>query len=182
MIIGVTGTNGAGKGTVVAYLVQKGFAHYSVRDLLVTEVEKRGMHLDRTSMRAVANELRQHHSPSYVIETLYAKARASGQNSIIESIRVLGEAEFLKARGVVLIAVDAERSVRYARSTVRGSATDHLDFDAWVVQEEREWASAAPWDMDVVGVMKRADYTLFNNGTVEELHAQVDEVLAKIEA
>jgi dephospho-CoA kinase len=35
-IIGITGTIGAGKGTVVEYLVgQKGFDHYSVRSFLI---------------------------------------------------------------------------------------------------------------------------------------------------
>src|SRR3989344_3951257 len=42
MIIGVTGTNGAGKGTVVDYLVsKKGFKHYSAREFIVEEVIKR---------------------------------------------------------------------------------------------------------------------------------------------
>jgi len=180
MIIGVTGTNGAGKGTVVDYLVQKGFHHYWVRDFLVAEIEKRGLPVDRSSMRTVANDLRQQYGPSYVIETLYAKAIADGRNGAIESIRVLGEADFLKAHGVPLIAVDADRKLRYERVIARGSATDRVDFNTWVAQEEREWASAAPWDMDVPGVMKRADYTLHNDGTLEELHKQVDEALAKI--
>ena len=35
IIIGITGTLGAGKGTIVEYLVgKKGFKHYSVRELL----------------------------------------------------------------------------------------------------------------------------------------------------
>jgi dephospho-CoA kinase len=180
MIIGVTGTNGAGKGAVVDYLVQKGFTHYWVRDFLVAEITKRGMEIDRTAMRTVANDLRQKHGPSYVVETLYGKAVANGGNAAIESIRVLGEADFLKAHSVPLIAVDADRHIRYERVTARGSATDKVDYDTWVAQEEREWASAAPWDMDVPGVMKRADYTVSNNGTLEELHKQIDEVLAKL--
>jgi dephospho-CoA kinase len=182
MIIGVTGTNGAGKGTVVEYLVQKGFKHYWVRDFLVAEITRRGMQVDRSAMRDVANDLRQKHGPSYVVETLYANATADGGNSAIESIRVLGEVEFLKAHGVPLIAVDAERKLRYERVVSRGSSTDKVDFDTWVAQEEREWAPVAQWDMDIPGVMKNADYTLQNNGTLEELHQQIDAVLRKISA
>ncbi|OGG78249.1 hypothetical protein A3A36_02125 [Candidatus Kaiserbacteria bacterium RIFCSPLOWO2_01_FULL_52_12b] len=180
MILGVTGINGAGKGTVVEYLVQKGFKHYWVREFLVEEIKRRGLRVDRSSMREVANDLRQKHGPSYVIETLYARAQDEGTNALIESVRVLGEANFLKDHGVTLIAVDADRKVRYERVVARSSETDKVDFDTWVKEEEREWANTDAWDMDVVGVMKLADFTLQNNGTIEELHAQIDEVLKQI--
>ncbi|MBR5146904.1 MAG: AAA family ATPase, partial [Bacteroidales bacterium] len=43
-IIGITGTIGAGKGTIVDYLVkEKGYVHYSVREFLAEEVKKRGL-------------------------------------------------------------------------------------------------------------------------------------------
>ena len=36
--------------------------------------------------------------------------------------------------------------------------------------------------MNIKKVMEMADYTITNNGTLEELHAQIDDVLKKIEA
>ena len=43
IIIGITGTLGAGKGTIVDYLCKKrGFLHYSVREFLVEEIKNRG--------------------------------------------------------------------------------------------------------------------------------------------
>ena len=42
MIIGITGTLGAGKGTIASYLVkEKGFKHFSVREFLNKELQKR---------------------------------------------------------------------------------------------------------------------------------------------
>ena len=58
-IIGITGTHGAGKGTVTNYLVnKKGFKHYSARDFIVDEIKKRSLLVDRDSMREVSNDLR----------------------------------------------------------------------------------------------------------------------------
>ncbi len=180
MIIGITGTNGAGKGTVVEYVLNKGFVHYSARGFLVEEIKRRGLPIDRSSMREVANDLRKIHTPSYVLEQLFIKAKENGGNAVIESVRAVGEAEFLKSHKVFLLAVDADRKSRYERSVVRASETDNVDFDTWVIQEEREWNNTAKYDMNVPAVMKMADATITNNGSIEELHTQIDAVLKQL--
>lgn len=180
MIIGITGTNGAGKGTVVEYLVQKGFAHYSVREFLVEEITKRGMEVDRSAMREVANDLRATKEPEFIVKTLFERAKARGGDAVIESVRVIKEVDYLKSQGAHLFAVDADRKIRYERVVTRGSETDKVDFDTWVEQEEREWHNTAAYDMNVPAVMAMADVTLTNNGTVEELHAQIDRALATL--
>ena len=69
IIIGITGTLGAGKGTMVDYLVQKrGFAHFSVRTYLQREMKKRNMPDNRDSMTTLANELRAQNSPSFITD------------------------------------------------------------------------------------------------------------------
>ena len=89
--IGITGTLGAGKGTIVDYLVkEKDFVHYSVRAFLTQEIQRRGLPVNRDSMTAVGNDLRAQHSPSWIVEQLYEQANASGKNCIIESIRTPG--------------------------------------------------------------------------------------------
>ena len=58
IIVGVTGTNGAGKGTVVDRLVTKYTAHYSVRGYLLGEMKKRKIkNTDHDAMRRLANEI-----------------------------------------------------------------------------------------------------------------------------
>jgi dephospho-CoA kinase len=175
MIIGITGTNGAGKGTVVEYLVEKsGFAHYSARAFLNEEVIRRGLPDNRSSLRDVANDLRKMHGPAYVHEQLFARATERGGDAVLESVRAVGEAEFLKSKGALIGAVDADRKIRYERAVLRGSMTDKVSFEDFCIQEDREMASTEPWDMNVFGVMALADFTITNNGTLEELHAQID--------
>lgn len=181
MIIGVTGTIGAGKGTVVEYLIEKrGFKHYSVRDYLMFKIQERGLPPDRNSTRLVANEIRKEKGPAYIVEQLFDQAVADGKDALIESIRTVGEAEFLKSKGALILAVDADRKIRYDRITARGLSTDHVDFDTWVAQEERELASTDPWDMNVIKVMQMSDARIENDNSLEELHARVDAVLGEL--
>ena len=74
--IGITGTIGAGKGTIVDYLVkEKGFVHFSVRDFITKEIQRRGMPVNRDSMTIVGNDLRATNSPAYITESLYKQAQ-----------------------------------------------------------------------------------------------------------
>lgn len=182
MIVGITGTIGAGKGTVVDFLVrEKGFTHLSVRDFLIGEIRRRGLEVeDRDVMRMVANELRAEHGPAHIIKSLYESAMDRAVPTLIESIRAIGEADFLKGNGVFLLAVDAERKLRYERIVARGLSTDHVDYETWVMQEERELAAVEPWDMNIIGVMQMADARIENNGTLDELHERTEEVLGGV--
>ena len=184
--IGMTGTLGAGKGTVVDYLKSKGFAHYSASGFITEEIVRRGMKVDRDAMSIVANDLRAIHSPSYIIEQLYARAIANGRDSVIESIQTVGEAEALRAAATrdgfrtTLIAVDADIRARYERIVKRGSVKDNVSFETFEQTEEDEMNSTDPTRHNIAGVMRLADYTVNNDGTLDELNAQVDDILAKL--
>ena len=96
-VIGITGTIGAGKGTIVDYLQSHhGFSHFSVRGYLTKIIQERGLELNRDSMVMVANELRANHSPSYIAEQLYEEAKKAGKDAVIESIRTVGEVMALR--------------------------------------------------------------------------------------
>ncbi|MBY0472811.1 AAA family ATPase [Patescibacteria group bacterium] len=178
MIIGITGTNGAGKGTIVDYLTkQKGFAHFSVRAFLIEEIKRQGLEIDRTTMRQVANEMRKEHGPSYVVAQLMKQAKESSENAVVESIRAIGEGEFLKQHGALIWAVDADREIRYNRILNRWSETDKIDFETFCMHEDREANGTEAWDMNVQGVMKMADHIFHNETTQEEMFLDVEEAL-----
>lgn len=180
ILLGITGTMGAGKGTLVKSLVEKlGFVHYSGRAFLIEEIERRGLPVNRDSMIEVSNDLRKAHGADYVVRSLHARAKADGRDAVIESLLTTGEVAYLKARDGLLIAIDADRRVRYERITARQSETDKVTFEKFVEQEERKMHSDDPGKHNVAGVMAMADIHLMNNGTVEELEQSVERALSE---
>ena len=180
--IGITGTLGAGKGTIVDYLVQnRGFAHFSVRAFLTEEIKRRGLEVNRDSMTLVGNDLRAQHTPSWIVEQLYEQAQASGCNCIIESVRTAGEVEALQGKpNFYLFAVDADPKVRYERAVLRGSETDHVSFETFIANEQREMDNADPNKQNLRFCIEQADYRFDNNGTIGQLNEQVEQVLGQI--
>lgn len=183
IIIGITGTIGAGKGTVVKHLETKGFVHYSARDFIVREIERRGLPVNRDTMVLVANDLRAAHSPSYIIAALYDEALKNGKNAVIESIRTEGEVRALRQKDhFYLLAIDADPKVRYERIVLRGSATDRISFDEFLSDEAREMHAADPNKQDLARCIELADHRIMNNGTVEALRDEIERILPNIMA
>lgn len=180
MIIGVTGTIGGGKGTIVEYLKTKDFKHYSARQFITREIVHRGLTVNRDSMVEVANDLRAQHGPAYVVEALYQEAKQSGGNAVIESVRTPGEVELLHQLGGIVLAVDADPQTRYQRIISRGLVeTDKLTLEEFTAQEDREMTSADPNKQNLKRCIDLADHVIRNEGSFDDLHKKVDRILEK---
>ncbi|MBR1627299.1 MAG: AAA family ATPase [Bacteroidales bacterium] len=180
LVVGITGTLGAGKGTVVEMMKSKGFVHYSARDYLRLRVEQLGLTPNRDTFTMVANQTREKEGGDFIAKGLLDMAKKDGRNCIIESIRNIKEVEYLRKNcNFVLLCVDADIKIRYERIVLRGSETDKVDFDTFVANEQRETISDDPNKQNLALVMKMADYTLDNGRDLEYLRNQVEDICKK---
>jgi dephospho-CoA kinase len=182
IIIGITGTLGAGKGSLVEYLVgEKGFVHYSVRAYLLEKIREQGLPENRDIMFRLANELRTTHGPSYITDQLYNRAVLTGKNCVIESIRTPGEIGSLKEKGhFFLIAVDADPEIRYQRILLRQSETDRVSRKTFLENEEREMNTTDPNKQNLKKCIRMADFILLNNGTKKDLVRNLEKILDQV--
>ncbi|HSJ95945.1 MAG TPA: deaminase [Myxococcota bacterium] len=179
MILGVAGPNGAGKGEVVAWLEKRSFTPLSLSDVLREELRAQGVEETRERMIEAGRSLRAARGPAVLAERLRAKILPD-RHYVIDSIRHPAEVEALRALGARfrLLWVDAEPARRFERLRARGRSGDPDTLERLLTLEGRERGSpdAAMQQLDAVAAM--ADAELCNDGSREELHAQIQELLA----
>jgi dephospho-CoA kinase len=184
MIIGITGSLGGGKGTVVDYLIEKyGFKHYSSSGLLTELLIARGETVDRDAMNRIANELRAENSAGVPVLTYKKYEKEDGESdAIFESLHSVPEVEFIRSIGGVVIAVTASPDIRYERITKRGSVKDNVTKEQFIAQQEREERGTSdPNKSNIFDTIKAADFVIENNTSLENLKSEVDKILETLQ-
>jgi dephospho-CoA kinase len=163
---------------VVEYLVSAHqFTHFAVSEFLAAELVRRGITPDRPGRARLANELRAQ-GPTGLIEAVYRDADAHGSERIIlEPQYTIAEVEFMKEQGGIEIAVDADMRVRYDRIIARGSPKDQVTYETFVAHQLEEMVNVDPHAQNLAATMEAADYLILNNGSLEELHVQIDAIV-----
>lgn len=180
MLIGITGSFGAGKGSVARYLVEKkGFTHFSARTYISEEIKRRGMEVNRDTLTIVGNDLRKTGGPTFIFEELVKQAKAHGKDAVVESVRAVAEAKYIKLHGGVVLGVDAEPKIRYERIVRRGAETDHVSYERWREQEMNESNPDDPTKQDIYGALRESDYIINNTKTLQELEEEIEHFLKR---
>ncbi|MGM5483895.1 MAG: AAA family ATPase [Nanobdellota archaeon] len=180
VIIGITGTQGSGKGTVVDFIKEKGFLHFSVSNKIVEIIKQRGMEVNRDSMRIVADDLRKNKFPGYNVFILMKEASRKGKDCVIESIRCPSEIDVLREvakkekKDFYLLSIDADVNERYKRVVGRRGVKDNISFEKFVQQEEKEMNNEESWKMNIKRCISKSDYRINNDGNFEDLKDKVE--------
>ena len=174
-LIGLTGTNGAGKGEAAAFFVARGYAYFSLSDVIRDELRERGEPENRDGLIRTGNALREGFGPDVLARRTMAKV-GPGERAVIDSIRNTAEIAFLRRQdGFVLLAIDAPVAVRFARVAARGRDESAADLEAFRKKEDEERAGGAK-EQQLEACMAAADRLVTNDGTIPEFHRKLEEV------
>jgi dephospho-CoA kinase len=182
MIIGLTGTFGAGKGELSRILMERGYAYHSCSDILRAEIKRLGQEETIENLAKAGNRIREESGPGELARRIVEIIRRRNERmAIVDSIRSVGEVEELRKNpDFVLISVEAPVELRYQRIKVRGRHGDNMSFDEFK-RLEGEQVDGGGARQNLRKCMADADFKVSNYGTIEELRKNVESILAGIE-
>lgn len=174
MIIGLTGENCSGKGTVAEYLMKKGFYYYSLSDVIREELAKEGREPTRAAMIEKGNLLRKEFGPGGLAVKI--KERLDGhKNYVVDSIRNEAEAlEMGKIDGFFLWNVSASPELRFERMKNRKREGDPKTLEEFRRMEDIERKSSDASRQSLEDAAKHADLKVKNEGSFIALYDAVD--------
>ncbi len=175
MIIGLTGTNGAGKTVTAEHLRTKGFEYHSLSDEIRSELDSIGCEATRENLIEMGNQLRGEHGPAVLANRIKSRLRPD-RNYVIDSIRNPYEVKSFRAdKEFHLLHLDGPVEVRYERVRRRGGPRTPKSLEEFVEQERRETGGDDPKHQQLRACYELADATLVNDGAIEDLHRRLDE-------
>ena len=177
-IIGLAGTNGAGKDAVGALLADHfGYYFFSFTELFRIECRVRGIEPVRENLRMISAEWRRESGLATLVDrsmTVFDQAGgfAKYKGFVMSSLRNPAEPDRIHELGGSVVWIDAEPRLRYERiqknKALRGrAAEDDKTFEQFLQEEYDEMhpqpgADAAT--LNTAAVKDRADIFLTNNG------------------
>lgn len=185
-VIGLSGTNGAGKDVVAELLADKcGFLFAGATEMFVGELNARGWPLDREHKAKLSAEWRREFGMGVVVDKAVKMFQENGggyKGLVVSSLRHPGEVDRVHELGGIVLWIDADPKVRYERirTANRGrDAEDNKSFEDFLEDERREMTpegDAATLNMSAV--KERADKVVPNNtNNVEDLWQHLKSVL-----
>jgi len=173
-LIGLTGTNGAGKGEVAAFFVEKGYAYFSLSDVIREELQKKNQEITRDNLIKLGNFMRQQYSPDILARRVAKKIKGK---AVIDSIRNPKEVEFFRnQKNFVLLAIDAPQELRFERVKIRGREESVSSLQEFIDKEAEEMGTERS-SQQLMVCMEMADHTIINDGTLEGLRNKLEEFL-----
>jgi dephospho-CoA kinase len=178
-LIGVAGTNGAGKDAVGHLLSEHyNFLFITVTDLLREECRKRGLPIERENLRMVSAEWRREHGTGVLVDKAVEAFRSLPDNDrytglVIASLRNPGENDRVHELEGQILWVDAKPEVRYDRiqknAASRGrAAEDTKTFEQFMAEEEAEMHPPEGADsamLNMAAVKENSDLFVENNSS-----------------
>ncbi len=173
-VIGLTGLIGSGKDTVSDYISKKyGYRIVVMGDIVRELATELGRSHSRDNLHLTQKEYVEKYGIEYFAKRVVEKIRRNNwQKVVINGIRRPEDASVPKGefkKDMVVALVDAPPQVRFERMKARMRADDPQTMEEFIRQEENELALFR-WSE----TMKFVENRINNDGTVEELHKNIE--------
>lgn len=173
-IIGLTGTNGSGKGEAAAFFIQHGFEYFSLSDIIREELKKQDLDLSRDNLIKMGNAMREQSGPDILARQVM---KLVSRNAVIDSIRNPKEIEYLRRnKKFILLTIDAPVSIRFERVKNRGRNESVSSLQEFIQKEAEEMSTNAT-QQQLKECMQMADFTLMNAGSLDDFFKKLEEFL-----
>ncbi len=178
-IIALTGPIASGKDVTKKYLGQKyGAKSVKFSQILRDVLTRITVPLERENLQLLSTVLRQNFGEDLLARNIAEDAKKTDAEIVVlDGVRRLADIEHAqKLEGFVLVKIDASPEVRFERAVIRNEnvGDDKKTFEQFLKDHETEA------DKEVPVVMSLATQSLDNNGSVEDLYRQIDELLKRI--
>ena len=179
MIIALTGTIASGKGEVADYLKKKNFQYFMYSDVLRDIAKHKGISATRANLHKIGKEIKEKmKDPGYLSKRLLKKI--TKKKAIVDGVRNVGEIEELKKKkDVHVIGVTAPQRERFARLLKRGREGDPSTFAEFKRIDNIENRGKTK-GQQINACLDAADFHIYNNKTIKQLHKEIDAILEKI--
>lgn len=184
-LIGLSGTNGAGKDLVGELLAERhNYMFVSVTDLLRDECRKRGLPVERENLRLISSEWRREGGLGVLVDKAIELFKASDkgcQGLVMASMRNSGEADRVHEFSGTMIWVDADPIIRYDRVYSRMRTTeDNKTYEQFLAEGESEMYGDPndPTSLNMSVVRDKCDFTILNEGSdIEVFSSELEKIL-----
>lgn len=179
LIIGLAGKIASGKGTVAAYLRDKYQAEIFGFSTPLRDILKRlYLEANRPNMAGLSSSLRELFGQDLLSKTITQDLQQTKSDvAVLDGIRRLPDIEqAMKLPNFKLIQVVTDEKIRYERLIQRNQNPDDQakTFETFLTDQQLETERGIP------EIMALAEFTINNDGDLNHLQTQVDELLAKL--
>jgi dephospho-CoA kinase len=173
-LIGLTGTNGSGKGEAASFFKSHGYAYFSLSDIIRNELNQEGRETTRDNLIQKGNEMREKHGANILASLVMD--RITGE-SVIDSIRNPSEVEYLRTQEhFILLAIDAPVEIRYTRVRERGRNESAASLQEFIAKEQEEMTQNEK-GQQLEECMSMADFRVTNEGSLENFYKKLEKFL-----
>jgi len=188
-IVAICGLTGSGKSEVSDRFIKRGYEYLRLGQFTLDEVKRRGLEPTEENERPVREGLRKKHGMgAFAILNIpkIDEFLAQGKNVLLDGLYSWSEyKEFKKKYGdkLIVVTVYASPEIRYGRLEDRRSRykdDPKMKYRSFSREEAKSRDYAEIENSDKGGPIAMADYTVVNQGSLEDLNQQVERILTQV--